>query len=139
MKPYLLLAAVALAAPAASVADPFRASSCAPYHGGYHAFRPYVPHYGYRPSYRYYAPSPGISFYFGSRPATYTATRYYVSDEPSLEADVQRALRREGYYSGPLDGDLGPMSRSAIRDYQNDHGLYPTGRVDSRLLRSLGL
>ena len=40
--------------------------------------------------------------------------------------------------SGSIDGDIGPGSRSAIRNYQADRGLAPTGRIDSALLRSLG-
>lgn len=143
MKALLLIAAIALAAPAASLADHNRSYSYGGYHSYSHGYRPsYRPYgygYGYYPSYGYYAPGPVISFNFGSRPSTYTATRYYVPGGSSLEASVQRALSRRGYYSGPVDGDLGPRSRAAIRDYQVDHGLATTGRVDSRLLHSLGL
>jgi peptidoglycan hydrolase-like protein with peptidoglycan-binding domain len=52
---------------------------------------------------------------------------------------VQRVLRKRGYYLGPLDGDIGPRSRSAIRDYQAEHGLEVNGRIDDPLLRSLGI
>ena len=141
MKALLLIAAIALAAPAASFADHNRSYSYGGYHSyshGYHpSYRPYG--YGYYPSYGYYAPGPVISFNFGGRPSAYTATRYYVPGGSSLEASVQRALSRRGYYSGPVDGDLGPRSRAAIRDYQADRGLAATGRIDSRLLNSLGL
>jgi peptidoglycan hydrolase-like protein with peptidoglycan-binding domain len=68
----------------------------------------------------------------------YPAGRYYDTDD-SIDADVQRALRRRGYYHGPIDGDIGPGSRSAIREYQADHGLRMTGRIDGSLIRSLGL
>ena len=53
--------------------------------------------------------------------------------------DVQRALKRRGYYAGAIDGDIGPGSRSAIRAFQADRGLRVTGRIDSTLLRSLGI
>ena len=135
MKAQLLIAAIALAAPVATFADHNRSYSYVHSQDCRPSYRPYV----FTPSYGYYGPGPGISIHFGSRPSTYTATRYYVPGSSSLEASVQRALRREGYYRGSLDGDLGPMSRSAIREYQADHGLYVTGRVDSRLLRSLGI
>ncbi|MEO6741373.1 MAG: peptidoglycan-binding domain-containing protein [Chthoniobacteraceae bacterium] len=142
MKTLLLLAAVALASPTASFADHYRSNSCGNSYGGYHhyshGYAPSYRPYGYSP-YGYYAPGPVVSFNFGSRPSVYSATRYYVPGESSLESSVQRALRREGYYSGPVDGDIGPRSRSAIRDYQADHGLSATGRIDSRLLRSLGI
>lgn len=66
------------------------------------------------------------------------APRSYYGARP-IEADVQLALRRSGYYDGPIDGDLGPASRAAIRDYQYDRRLPVTGRIDTYLLRSLGL
>ena len=142
MKSLLLIAAVALAAPAASFADHNRSYSYGNSYGGYHhyshGYGPYYRPYGYYP-YGYYGQGPGVSFYFGGAPAVYSATRYYVPGGSSLESSVQRALRREGYYSGPVDGDIGSRSRSAIRDYQADHGLSATGRIDSRLLRSLGI
>ncbi len=57
----------------------------------------------------------------------------------SIEADVQRALARRGYYYGPVDGDIGPGTSRAIRRYQYSHGLPVTGDIDRYLLRSLGL
>ena len=155
MKARILLAALALAAPAASFADPYRHS-----HGYYRPYSSpyrYSPSYGYSPSYNcspsygysssygsypsygYYAPTPIVSFTFGSRPSVYPATRYYAPAESStLEASVQRVLRKRGYYSGPVDGDIGPRSRAAIREYQAEHGLEANGRIDDPLLRSLG-
>lgn len=111
-----------------------------PYYGNYG--RSY---YGYsRPYYGYsYGPSIGVSYY--SRPSySYETTRVYrgstVHDPADdLAVDVQRALKRRGYYTGAVDGDIGPGSRSAIRAYQADRGLPVTGRIDSRLLRALGI
>jgi peptidoglycan hydrolase-like protein with peptidoglycan-binding domain len=57
----------------------------------------------------------------------------------SVEADVQAALARRGYYGGPVDGDIGPQSRAAIRAFQVDRGLPVTGHIDRALLRSLHL
>jgi peptidoglycan hydrolase-like protein with peptidoglycan-binding domain len=53
--------------------------------------------------------------------------------------EVQRELAERGYYGGPIDGAIGPQSRAAIRAFQVDKGLPVTGRVDGRLLDSLGL
>jgi Putative peptidoglycan binding domain len=64
--------------------------------------------------------------------------RYTVSHH-SVSVDVQIALRRRGYYRGPIDGDIGPGSRAAIRAYQYDHGMRPTGYITDSLLRSLGI
>ena len=57
----------------------------------------------------------------------------------SVEVDVQRELRRKGYYGGAVDGDIGPQTRASIRAYQVDRGLPVTGRIDTPLLRSLRL
>lgn len=64
---------------------------------------------------------------------------YNERENNSLEASVQRALARNGYYNGPIDGNLGPMSRRAISRYQSDRGLEVTGYPNSSLLRSLGM
>lgn len=108
--------------------------------------------YGYGRSY-YRRPSVGLSFfsspaYYYSSPSYYTTRRYTTyrsspgyagSYESELSVEVQQALKRRGYYSGAIDGDIGPGSRSAIRAYQADRGLSVTGRIDSSLLRALGI
>ena len=53
--------------------------------------------------------------------------------------DVQRALAERGYYYGPIDGEIGPMSRNAIAAFQSDAGLTPTGEINNSLLRALDL
>ena len=141
MKTQAILAALILAAPVTSFADHrsvfIESNHCAPHHYG--GYTPY-----YRP-YGFYAPRPFVSLsYVSSRPYVserpiYRASRYYEADDSSYEADVQRALKRRGYYYGDVDGDIGPRSRAAIREYQADHGLAITGRVDGSLLRSLGI
>ena len=130
------------------------------YGGGYgyrnHGYRNYgYRNYGYRPYYRSYSrpyyggyygghypyySTPGVSVvYSSSSPRYYRSAPSYRSTASSLEADVQRALKRRGYYYGSVDGDIGPGSRNAIRAYQADRGLAVTGRIDSALLRSLGI
>jgi hypothetical protein len=53
--------------------------------------------------------------------------------------NVQSQLQREGYYAGPVDGVLGPMTRQAIAAFQADHGLAVTSTVDEPTVESLGL
>lgn len=55
----------------------------------------------------------------------------------SLATDVQAALNQQGYDAGPADGDVGPQTRNAIAAFQQDHGLTPTGRINSALLSAL--
>lgn len=84
---------------------------------------------------RPYYSSPSLSFSY-SRPAYSSRSNYYADD---LTVDVQRELRRRGYYRGAIDGDAGPGTRAAIRAYQDDRGLAVTGRIDRSLLRALGV
>ena len=44
-----------------------------------------------------------------------------------------------GYYDGPIDGALGPMTREAIAAYQADNGLSVTSAIDEPTLATLGL
>jgi peptidoglycan hydrolase-like protein with peptidoglycan-binding domain len=50
---------------------------------------------------------------------------------------VQEALANQGYDPGPVDGAIGPQTRSAIRDYQARNGLVVDGEVSRELLASL--
>lgn len=50
---------------------------------------------------------------------------------------VQRRLNGAGYDAGPVDGVPGPRTREAIRAWQRDHGLTPSGIVTVELLASL--
>ena len=103
---------------------------------------PYAYRYGgsYYSSPSYYSrPRVGISLYSSPSYVYRGREAYNSSYSDSLAADVQRELRRRGYYRGSIDGDIGPGSRAAIRAYQYDRGLSATGRIDSSLLRSLDI
>ncbi|MEA3208094.1 MAG: hypothetical protein QOE70_1151 [Chthoniobacter sp.] len=103
----------------------------------YRGYGYYGPSYGYP----YYYSRPSVSFFY-NRPL-YSSGGYYAPDQRSysdgLAVDVQRELRRRGYYRGSIDGDIGAGTRAAIRAYQDDRGLAVTGRIDRALIRSLGL
>lgn len=57
----------------------------------------------------------------------------------SVESSVQIVLSKQGYYQGPIDGSVGPATSRAIRSYQRDHRLTPTGTINPALLISMGL
>jgi len=57
----------------------------------------------------------------------------------SMEAAVQTVLAKQGYYQGPIDGAIGPATSRAIRNYQRDHRLTPTGTINPALVASMGL
>ncbi|MCI0485187.1 MAG: peptidoglycan-binding protein [Blastocatellia bacterium] len=57
----------------------------------------------------------------------------------NLIMDVQHALNEQGYEAGPVDGLVGPQTRSALARFQRDNGLPETGRIDRETARKLGL
>jgi len=74
---------------------------------------------------------------------------YYPYDGPiygynglppdQVVVNVQVQLQRDGYYTGPIDGVLGPMTRHAIAAFQADHGLAITSAIDEVTVSTLGL
>src|SRR5947209_6633309 len=79
----------------------------------------------------------------------YATDAYYPYDGPiygyngltpdRVIVDVQEQLQRDGYYDGPIDGVLGPMTREAIAAFQADNGLAVTSVIDEPTLATLGL
>lgn len=57
----------------------------------------------------------------------------------SSVASVQRALKKRGYYSGPVDGDAGSGTKAAIRGFRRDQSLGYSSQIDGPLLRALRL
>jgi hypothetical protein len=123
----------------------------------YAAFRNYSR--AYHDRYWWDSHYPRITFYFGApyywdAGYWYPAWGYYPGyayeyDGPiygynglapdRVIVDVQEQLQRDGYYAGPIDGVLGPMTRRAIAAFQADHGLAITSAIDEPTLASLGL
>jgi peptidoglycan hydrolase-like protein with peptidoglycan-binding domain len=46
--------------------------------------------------------------------------------------EIQIALKNAGFYSGAVDGKLGPMSKKAIEEFQKSNGLEADGKVGPR-------
>jgi len=85
----------------------------------------WFPAWGYAPSVSYVYDGP-IYAYNGWTPDRVTV-------------DVQEQLARAGYYDGPIDGVLGPMTREAIAAFQADNGLAVTSAIDEPTLATLGV
>ena len=85
----------------------------------------WFPAWGYAPSVSYVYDGP-IYGYNGLSPDQVTV-------------NVQEQLARAGYYDGPIDGLLGPMTREAIAAFQADSGLAITSAIDEPTLATLGL
>lgn len=43
---------------------------------------------------------------------------------------VQERLKDAGFNPGPVDGQFGPQTREALKEYQKAHGLPQTGQLD---------
>src|ERR1700682_6187128 len=86
----------------------------------------WCPAWGYNPSYESYDYDGPIYTYGNLLP-------------DQVIVNVQRALQQLGYYAGGLTGSLGPASRQALANYQQDAGLDATGAIDAATVAALGL
>jgi peptidoglycan hydrolase-like protein with peptidoglycan-binding domain len=50
---------------------------------------------------------------------------------------VQQQLQTDGLYKGRIDGLMGPETRQAIAQFQQQNGLQNTGRLDQQTLAAL--
>jgi hypothetical protein len=97
--------------------------------GGYYYWNNgyWYPAWGYDSSAEYYAYDAPI--YVGHR----------AEPPDRVIADVQTELQQMGYYTGEVDGLLGPLTREALTAYQADQGLTATAVIDEPTLDSLGM
>ncbi len=97
--------------------------------GGYYFWNNgyWYPAWGYSPSAQYYAYDGPI--YVGQ----------HAEPPDKVIADVQAVLQQMGYYTGEVDGLLGPLTREALTAYQADQGLTQTAAIDEPTLDSLGM
>jgi peptidoglycan hydrolase-like protein with peptidoglycan-binding domain len=51
---------------------------------------------------------------------------------------AQRRLRAKGYYRGPIDGRMNRRTVRALTDFQFDHNLAQTGRLNIKTCARLG-
>lgn len=58
--------------------------------------------------------------------------------DPQTVRQVQQALSDKGHNPGPIDGVMGPRTRSALQDYQRSQNI-TAGDLDARTLESLGV
>jgi len=51
---------------------------------------------------------------------------------------IQKRLIELGYEPGPADGIMGKMTKRAIKNFQKDNDLPPTGKIDNDTKNKLG-
>jgi N-acetylmuramoyl-L-alanine amidase len=59
-----------------------------------------------------------------------------VLDRQDIGA-IQRRLQDEGYYAGPINGFLDPLTRQALADFQRDMHIPIVGTINSDTLAAL--
>jgi hypothetical protein len=52
---------------------------------------------------------------------------------------AQQVLQAKGYYSGEIDGVIGPKTQSGLREFQRDEGLEATGNLNETTYEKLGV
>jgi hypothetical protein len=57
----------------------------------------------------------------------------------STVRNVQQALNAKGFNAGPADGQWGPSTEIALKQFQTAQGLPSTGVLDTRTMNALGV
>jgi peptidoglycan hydrolase-like protein with peptidoglycan-binding domain len=95
-------------------------------------------------------PGPGAPSAFGPPPQPVSPealkaevgtveTEQQLDIGPPGRIELQQRLTALGLYNGPIDGDLGPMARAAIAEWQKRHDIAPTGDLGPLELAALRL
>jgi lipid-binding SYLF domain-containing protein len=61
------------------------------------------------------------------------------SSRKSTIMRAQESLHEKGYYSGSIDGIIGPLTRKALREYQKAESLPINGQLDAQTAAKLGV
>ena len=59
--------------------------------------------------------------------------------DTQLVRSAQQSLNDRGFNAGPVDGQWGPNTQAAVRDFQQANGLAQTGNLDSSTINALGV
>ena len=65
----------------------------------------------------------------GTSSASTTAPASAKSTLKPSTREIQQALKNAGFYQGAVDGKTGPMTKSAVKEFQRIHGLKADGVV----------
>lgn len=80
---------------------------------------------------------PGIGIPTFSEPRAGTSGSDEQGD--SQVREVQQELKDQGLYTGEIDGIHGPLTSSAVQQFQQSQGLPVTGQMDASTLDRLGV
>ena len=74
---------------------------------------------------------------FGAAPRAVGNRTDSASGSNGVVEKAQRTLKALGLYDGAVDGVTGPRTERAIREFQEQAGLDPTGKLDVRTMKEL--
>lgn len=81
----------------------------------------------------------GIGAYVGNQGTDANGRVSTARPNDGTVRNVQAALNTKGYDVGRVDGQWGPNTQNALRRFQTENGLTPSGRLDSATLTALGV
>ena len=67
------------------------------------------------------------------------AASYKKGSSGNTVSQIQTALKKQGFYTGAVDGNYGSATESAVKAFQQDRGLTPDGKAGAWTLKALGL
>ncbi len=70
-------------------------------------------------------------------PAPAPAAEMPASNAPMSVREAQQRLTELGYKPGVADGKAGPRTREALKLFQKDNGMPPTGQLDAETMQRL--
>lgn len=79
-----------------------------------------------------------------SEPAvgTVVLTQLNMDAVPRLTTDgvrkVQQLLKDKGFNPGPIDGEAGPLTNAAVKEFQERYGIQARGGINNQTLFALG-
>ena len=74
---------------------------------------------------------------FGAAPRAVENRTDSAAGSNGVVVKAQRTLKALGLYDGAVDGVTGPRTERAIREFQEQAGLDPTGKLDVRTMKEL--
>ncbi len=60
-----------------------------------------------------------------------------ISNAKGTPKEIQQALKNAGFYSGKVDGSIGPKTKRAIEAFQAQNGLKADGKVGAKTWKAL--
>ena len=95
--------------------------------------------YSSGPSQSAQSPSSTTSSNMSAQQNEQSAASSSEAQNPQTVRDVQQALTQKGFDVGAVDGQMGPETQSALREFQRSQGMPRSGNLDQQTLSALGV